>query len=279
MRQCFLLLSLLPALLSAQTGGPYRFSWKRDGLLVGTGAALVGSYLPLQGTRQPFADEAEILALDASGINGLDRVALDRWSPAAALRSDVGLYGTFALGTTAALWAPLSRPREGRLGQAGLLLLMWGETNVLTAFGTDLIKVAAYRPRPFVYFVDAPLEEKLVLDARKSFISGHTSTTAANCFIMAKVFNDYFPDSRWRPVVWSAAALIPAYVGWQRVAAGKHFPTDVLAGYAFGAVLGYLVPHWHLPGGHRPLVRRGMSFQLYPITATSGPGLGLQVGF
>lgn len=69
--------------------------------------------------------------------------------------------------------------------------------------------------------------------------------TAASTFFMAKVYSDYFPDSKYKPVVWTLAATIPAVTGYLRVRGGRHYPTDVLAGYALGATIGILVPHWH----------------------------------
>ena len=81
---------------------------------------------------------------------------------------------------------------------------------------------------------------------RRSFLSGHTSNTAAMTFFFAKVFTDTHPDVKNKAIVWSVAAAIPAAIGYLRFEAGRHFPTDVLAGYALGAAIGYLVPALHL---------------------------------
>jgi hypothetical protein len=86
---------------------------------------------------------------------------------------------------------------------------------------------------------------KLKRNVRTAFVSGHTSITACNTFFAAQVFSDFYPDSKWKPVIWSAAATIPAITGYLRVTAGKHFPTDVMAGYAMGTVIGILVPRLH----------------------------------
>jgi len=51
--------------------------------------------------------------------------------------------------------------------------------------------------------------------------------------------------SRWKPIVWTAAATIPAITGYLRVRGGRHFPTDVIGGYIVGAAVGCLVPHLH----------------------------------
>ena len=61
----------------------------------------------------------------------------------------------------------------------------------------------------------------------------------------AKVYNDLYPDSRWRKWVWVGALAVPAATAWYRYRAGKHFPTDVTVGYAIGAGLAWLVPTLH----------------------------------
>ena len=103
----------------------------------------------------------------------------------------------------------------------------------------------AKRARPFVYNPDAPLGEKQNKDARYSFFSGHTSGTACLSVVAAKIWSDYHPGSGWKPLVWSTALAWPAAVGILRVKAGKHFPTDVLVGYAVGFACGYFLPKIH----------------------------------
>jgi membrane-associated phospholipid phosphatase len=82
-------------------------------------------------------------------------------------------------------------------------------------------------------------------DARESFFSGHTSTTAAFAFSTAKIWSDHHVGSRWQPWVWVGAAAVPLTTGILRIRAGKHFPSDVLAGMAVGALCGWLVPELH----------------------------------
>ena len=65
------------------------------------------------------------------------------------------------------------------------------------------------------------MEEKLEdEDLKKAFFSGHTSISAVNSFFLAKVYADYFPESKWRALTWSLAAAVPAFTGYLRVKAG-----------------------------------------------------------
>ena len=122
-----------------------------------------------------------------------------------------------------------------------VISVLYLETFSLTLGITQLTKNLLKRSRPYTYNPDASLESKQQVDARKSFFSGHTSSAAASCFFAAKVWTDLYPESRWKPAVWSVAATIPAITGFLRMRAGRHFFTDVATGYAVGAALGYLV--------------------------------------
>jgi membrane-associated phospholipid phosphatase len=66
------------------------------------------------------------------------------------------------------------------------------------------------------------------------------------CFAAASMFSAYHPDSKWKPVVWTVAAILPAATAYYRVRGGKHFITDVATGYAMGALTGILIPRLHL---------------------------------
>ncbi len=61
-----------------------------------------------------------------------------------------------------------------------------------------------------------------------SFPSGHSSTAATAYGSLA-----VFRPRRWRKVL---AVLLPLLVGFSRVCLGVHYPTDVLAGWALGAL-------------------------------------------
>lgn len=123
------------------------------------------------------------------------------------------------------------------------------ETFALTASLTNLSKKVVRRPRPFMYNDDLfkfPLEMRRTKNARMSFFSGHTSLTTAMYFFTATTFSEYYPNSPWKPWVWTSSISIPALTGFLRVKAGKHFPTDILVGYMVGALIGgVLVPALH----------------------------------
>jgi membrane-associated phospholipid phosphatase len=94
-----------------------------------------------------------------------------------------------------------------------------------------------------------------------------------NSFFVAKVFADYYPESPWKPLMWAAAAGIPAFTGIMRVKAGEHFPTDVIAGYTFGALLGFFIPHMH----RVRVASEALSLSVQPYRLDQASGLRLVV--
>lgn len=119
--------------------------------------------------------------------------------------------------------------------------LMMAETYLLTAGITNLTKELVQRKRPFLYNPDVPLSEKLKADATSSFFSGHTSMTAASCFLTASMWSNQLKGNE-QAAIWTSAAVIPAVVGFLRWKGGKHYWTDIITGYAVGAAIGILIP-------------------------------------
>lgn len=102
------------------------------------------------------------------------------------------------------------------------------------------------RYRPFAYYDELAMEEKTGDGTVNAWFSGHTSTTSTAAFFMAKVYTDYHPELGAKKWIFFGAAIIPpAIVGFYRIKALKHFPTDVIMGAAVGAAVGILIPQFH----------------------------------
>ena len=158
-----------------------------------------------------------------------DLPAIDRWS----VRAEQPVWGrasdVVVLGMLGGTWVDLWR-RDG--GFKHLLTSM--EAFGWTLASTQILKNATDRLRPVMYTEDA-------VDAadnpknQRSFPSGHTSTAfslATSYFLSLKRLTG---ESRW----W---IFVPAvFVGVARVAAAKHFTTDVLTGAAIGTVTSLVV--------------------------------------
>jgi membrane-associated phospholipid phosphatase len=127
----------------------------------------------------------------------------------------------------------------------GKIAVMYAEVALINLGLTDIIKSSALRPRPYVFDEDLDPETIITNGDRAAFLSGHTSGTAAGSFFFARVFSDYYPNSKLKPYVWGAAIALPALAGYLRIRAGRHYPSDVIAGYALGALVGYFIPVLH----------------------------------
>jgi membrane-associated phospholipid phosphatase len=99
-----------------------------------------------------------------------------------------------------------------------------------------------------------------------------TASTAANCFFVARVFQEYLASRTLKVLIWTGAALYPALTGFLRRDSGHHWRTDVMIGYVVGGLIGYLVPQLHLTGKDR-----GVSLQ--PVSSSGGIGLAIHVAF
>lgn len=241
MRTYLVTLAVL-ASLHASAQIPYRIRPAVDVPVYGVSLGLVAVNGQLGDRLTPWT-EAELQLLEPRNVPAWDAVALNRWNPSAGTRSDLGMFAAFG---AAGLTVLANTPREQWVRDGAVLGSLWFQTNLSTLMLTDLVKNSVKRNRPFVYYDGAPLTDRMESDARKSFFSGHSSITACNAVFAAKIWTDMHPDSKLKPWVWTAAAALPAYVAWQRVEAGKHYPSDVLVGLAVGAAMGYLIPQLHL---------------------------------
>lgn len=255
MRFVPLLLALLAAgpSLHAQ---PFCLDWEREAWIGGASMALLAASMGLSAGFEPLG-QASISLLNPQDIARFDRGAAFRYSPAAGTRSYLALASAGALAGAAGLLTPAQ--------DWPTLSLIWLETNLATLGGALAFKNGVRRARPFVYNPAAPPGLKMEKDARRAFFSGHASLAAANTVFAAQVFESYFPESRLRPLAWGLAAAIPAWTGIERYLAGKHFPSDLLAGYAYGALCGWLIPRLHRQAG---------DIRIRPIT--SGIGMSLK---
>jgi membrane-associated phospholipid phosphatase len=233
-----LIISVFTTVLpTAAADSPYRNLNSNDWIVFG-GSGALGLTAYFQSRNMSPMSATEIAALDKSQINRWDRPATGFHSKTAETYSDWGMR--------AAMLLPAFLAVDKTVRQDGVkIALMYLETVSAVGALTEISKVTVKRIRPYAYCTDPAVNPTLSSDARKSFFSGHTSTSFAGAVFFAKVFSDYYPDSRWRPVVWAGSLTLASSVAYARVAAGKHFPSDVVVGALVGGVVGYWIPQLH----------------------------------
>jgi len=235
-------LAALPCAAAADAppaGDVYELSWSREVPILAVSAA-GGAAARL------FWDGigGEPCPCDASGLNGLDRGTAGRRDDGAATASDIlaglALAAPFAIDY---LDVRSGGSADGFDRDAVVML----EALALSGGIDQVVKAATHRPRPLVYGLPPGDPDLAKTDNYRSFYSSHTATTFAVGVAYARTHALRHPGSDANWAVYGGAVLVGAAVGALRVAAGRHFPTDVLVGAVAGTAIGLLVPALHAP--------------------------------
>lgn len=111
-----------------------------------------------------------------------------------------------------------------------------------TAASTEWLKVLVRRKRPVLYTSDAAAAAGDP-ENQQSLPSAHASVAfaAATAYLVLARREHLRHRTRNALLLYAGAAAVSTL----RVVAGKHFPTDVVAGAALGSGIGWLVPTVH----------------------------------
>ncbi|MEM9930379.1 MAG: phosphatase PAP2 family protein [Bacteroidota bacterium] len=228
---------LFLAALPGQGLSPYNPSRTTNGVLIGLGGSLTLGSIFLDRKVVPMTEQ-EVNLLDPNTIPPIDRFSLRQLSFEADEVTDKLLLTSFA----SPFFLLLDKTGRNNFDEMAMIVF---QGAMLNSALINLTKVTVQRPRPYNYNPNAPLDIKLRKSSKYSFYSGHVATAAYFSFTTAQLYNDLHPDSKARPYIYAAAALIPAGVAYGRMKAGKHFFTDVLVGFAAGTAIALTVPALH----------------------------------
>lgn len=167
---------------------------------------------------------------------------------------------------------------EGALSNFPLDALIVAESTVVAGVMNQIVKFGFARERPFVHYLPrAPNAIRELTaspsDDNLSFYSGHTTLA----FVVATASGTVATMRGYRmaPVVWATGLTFATATGYLRIAADKHYFSDVVTAAVIGSIVGVGVPLiFHSPESAPP--RAGSStqpFSLPPIrTAGSFSG-------
>ena len=133
---------------------------------------------------------------------------------------------------------------NGRVGARLFLLLL------VSAYLNEAAKLLVDQPRPFHY---DPRVIKFVHEDSGGLPSGHTQSTVVVWGYLASRFKK-------RPL-WLLAGFLIIAIPLSRIYLGAHFPTDLLGGYAIGALVLFLFIRLD-PAIEAWFIRKGMLIQL-----------------
>lgn len=178
------------------------------------------------------------------------------------------MAGNFAL---AGLLTIGTKPMRQDIKTVGVMFI---ETMLLANGIERSIKGVTQRTRPFVYNPSAPPDEKLTRDARQSFFSGHATNAFATAVFTSEVFRHYFPHSKLKPVIWVGSLGLATATAVLRFEGGLHYPSDLLAGAAFGSLVGWGIPKLHEVKNKSKLGRR---LDVQPWSSGSANGIYMRL--
>jgi len=228
-----LVLCLAARPASAQTVAPvprYRAGWWDVASVAVAGTAyLLPSALGLP------KNGPSCVPCNPASLPGIDRWVVGPVSNSADIGSDVVLAGVAGLTAFVGLTGQTSDQLRGNFA-------MFANTASWTAAATEWVKVTVHRERPVLYTTGAAAAAA-DKDNEQSMPSMHAAlafAAATSYFVMS--LREHLPHRKRNAALLYAGAV---GVGVLRVAAAKHFPTDVLAGAALGSAMGWLGPTVH----------------------------------
>jgi len=221
-----------------------------DGAILATSAGLAGIMELVLSTGEIRPQQIDV-SFNNNSLLPFDRAAISQTiDPNASTLSSVGLYTAVGF---AVLDPILSGFRDGR--EAALVdAVMYAQAAAITLGITDIAKVAVRRPRPIAYIDrdkylaqngDPAKYDNTSTDSAMSFVSGHAATTATISSVATYLAFARSPNTVRPWITLAAGVLLTGFVSYERVRAGAHFPSDVIAGALAGTGVGLVVTHLH----------------------------------
>lgn len=206
------------------------------------------------------------LPTDPPELGRVDAIASGRYDPRVSTATDVMVAVALAAAPLVSLvdghWAAqsvgTSSRRRAFAKKWGTAVLVEAESVAIAGLVTNVMKHAIGRPRPYTTLAEADVaardRDDLAHDLRAagrshSFPSGHSTLAFAAVTSLATILTLDAPPTRRAKVVialaWSLGLLTAGTTAALRVVAGKHYPSDIVAGSAIGAAVGVATPLLH----------------------------------
>ena len=211
--------------------------WATDGGLTGTTGVL---WLSFELLKDYIAPDKCIWCQ----TNTMDETITDHLSwPTpryAAKTADAMAFGAVPALAFGAL--ALSSGLEGRIENFSADALLLAEAVTLSSLVNQFVKFGAGRARPFTIRDDLNMYSDRA-DDNLSFYSGHTNLAFA--LVVSAGTIAHIRNYEAEPYIWGFGIPIALFVAYTRIAAQKHYFTDVLIGAVIGSAIGFAIPWLH----------------------------------
>jgi PAP2 superfamily protein len=214
------------------------------GVTLGAGATVLTLELltPVLGSHCRWCDRH---ADGSDALNGFDasvRRAL-RWKDVKTADTLSSIF-SFGLAPAAGIGvAAIITAYEHRMAELPADILVVSESAMITLVLTDLTKFGVARERPDVH---ARTPEQRAAQRKDgdnlSFFSGHTSLAFALAVSAGTIAS--MRHHKLAPVMWASGLALASLSAYLRIAADRHYATDVLMGMVVGSAVGFSVPYF-----------------------------------
>lgn len=225
---------------------PFEIDPLADGALIGLSGSFAAVLEIVIGTGELKPQQP----VGSDRLLGIDRGAVkEQFDSSASAWSNVGLFAAVGFAALDPVLSGLRDDWHAALNDA----VLYAESLTVTMAATNLAKISVRRPRPTAYAQQEKLREQFgasapdisSTDSSLSFFSGHSAITATVGATATYLAFARSPKTIRPWVTLALGAGLTAFVARERVEAGAHFPTDVIAGALAGAAVGVIVPHLH----------------------------------
>lgn len=189
--------------------------------------------------------------LEKSKLLPWDRPVAGRYSKSADKASDwAAVLGVAPLALGAYSW----NKGDASSYDFAAFSLMFAQSLAIQNGVNLIVRSLAFWPRPYIYAQNGSgysEAKKAKGEAYGSFFSGHASAAFTVAYFTGEWFSEMNPASPYKKIVWASAFSAASLVGALRIAAGKHYPTDVFAGALAGVSISYAVIEIHKSPSNR----------------------------
>ena len=220
----------------------YDLSFERD-LPLTFFSAFISIYGNYRLGKMPVPEKE--LVKDVSDLLPWDRPVAGRYCKTCA---DMSTWVATLGGAPLALGAISWYRGDASGGDLAAYSLMLAQALALQNGVNLVVRSLSFWPRPYMYATDgdgASAASAAEGEAYGSFYSGHASAAFTIAVFTGEWFSEFYPNSAYKSLVWTTSLSLAGFVGVLRIAAGKHYPTDVVVGALAGTGISLAVIKIH----------------------------------